>query len=906
MENVYKELDFIKSMFTDRGYPGSLLNDAVNYLSNKWGKKCTLILGLPFAARRMFDENGKEIKLLKGLQRKQLVYVSCGEQWIDPQLTVAEKKKRVLISSLTSDITLIRNYCAIRSTEGLVLEVVGELTAGAKLALAHCAVPSEPEDENESSHQEEDEEEEERKRQNEEKLEKYFSEHMDSHTKSHIATDALHSKVKYSWQQDDSSVHEEGITSEGEDSKLLNNRPQLKITKVQQVHRQQFEFQGGYIVNCRFPSLVLGVESSETYPGADVVLMIKRPDDINQRWILAEEERTVHLMSNPGLVLAVSSPRIKPGDTISATQMLESPIVLQVQNEALDGLLQILSCGTALDYIYSILSSLQNYKEYSYGSANQKWFWIPKMKVFSAYYATVLDQEITAANQASICTFSVAGPEELDQPGYYFSSSNTKETIICPTCSRSMRGKAVLKMLPRDVAFSCASGKKAAEVTGLGPYKSLTVSKVDLSTLEAKHTLFYYEEILSSLKKDISVQTVSDEISAAKTQKAVKIIAYKNGAAHQNGELIIATTFPMLLCLCTKRLGLSWPVTKLYTIDGTAILSVSELITWAVNEFLKENDAKDLKAEQTESELQYEEDKRVIQTEDENTLNGQVLPQVTVNDLKAVDEDLLTSILRNPIEVWASCGEAFITLDVLEKQHQRTKKKWLQKGKILTDLDFKKHRIRQLQGQRLTTLEPANIMPTKSVVQPVVVEGGWIHPSKEEVNLIEDVHKTEKHLSEMQTHQMKKQLENSHKHVNSQRSLYAQPVIKRVLVYLNGRDANQGTYVWGTTMEELLDNCTSRLNMCSPAQILYNPDGNQIVSWDQVERDMLLAVSAGEPFMTSKASKQKVEVRANYARVRKQHGPDATDIVISFKRNPKVKVEAPNPFLGLPSSENLT
>lgn len=57
----------------------------------------------------------------------------------------------------------------------------------------------------------------------------------------------------------------------------------------------------------------------------------------------------------------------------------------------------------------------QKYKSYSYGVANQKWHWIPEAKVLSAFYTTEMDQEITAANQASLCTFSVSGTEEIDQ-----------------------------------------------------------------------------------------------------------------------------------------------------------------------------------------------------------------------------------------------------------------------------------------------------------------------------------------------------------------------------------------------------------------------------------------------------------------------------------------------------------
>lgn len=57
----------------------------------------------------------------------------------------------------------------------------------------------------------------------------------------------------------------------------------------------------------------------------------------------------------------------------------------------------------------------QKYKECVNGAANQKWNYT-ETKIFNAFYSTVLDQEITAANYASICTFCVTSTEKIDQP----------------------------------------------------------------------------------------------------------------------------------------------------------------------------------------------------------------------------------------------------------------------------------------------------------------------------------------------------------------------------------------------------------------------------------------------------------------------------------------------------------
>lgn len=76
---------------------------------------CTSLLNLPFAARRLFDENGNELFTLQSLKRDQIVFVTCGETWTDPKLTRKEQYRRLLLSQLSSDIEKIRQYCALRN-----------------------------------------------------------------------------------------------------------------------------------------------------------------------------------------------------------------------------------------------------------------------------------------------------------------------------------------------------------------------------------------------------------------------------------------------------------------------------------------------------------------------------------------------------------------------------------------------------------------------------------------------------------------------------------------------------------------------------------------------------------------------------------------------------------------------
>ena len=81
--------------------------------------KCTESLRLPFAARRLFDEKGKELTSVNTLERDQLVYISCGENWVDPHVTYSEQQRRLLLANLASDVCKIRNYVTLRDQSGL-------------------------------------------------------------------------------------------------------------------------------------------------------------------------------------------------------------------------------------------------------------------------------------------------------------------------------------------------------------------------------------------------------------------------------------------------------------------------------------------------------------------------------------------------------------------------------------------------------------------------------------------------------------------------------------------------------------------------------------------------------------------------------------------------------------------
>ena len=75
---------------------------------------------MPFAARRLYTEDGKEVVSLSELERNQLVYVTCGEPWSDPQLSYSEQQRRAVLANLAADISHIRQFCALREPSGIL------------------------------------------------------------------------------------------------------------------------------------------------------------------------------------------------------------------------------------------------------------------------------------------------------------------------------------------------------------------------------------------------------------------------------------------------------------------------------------------------------------------------------------------------------------------------------------------------------------------------------------------------------------------------------------------------------------------------------------------------------------------------------------------------------------------
>ncbi|XP_054224621.1 doublecortin domain-containing protein 1 isoform X26 [Homo sapiens] len=257
-------------------------------------ERCTEILNLPSAARRLYNEKGKEIFALKDLQRDELVYVSCGELWINPDLSIAQQKKQIFLRNLESDIAKIQIFCSTHKIEALVLEVQSDIVSGSKLAV-HKPVAIFGEEKQVTEPEE--------KQMQEDPLttENASSEILDSHVRAHLRMKACHTLPRYAWQETSHDFDEDDSLPKKTEKGLFENvEPQKKHScspKHSKLHKhchQQFEYRDGQIISHAAPQLVLGVQGPNLRSGMEVVLVEKKSDGSHQRWIHQEDSRLVN------------------------------------------------------------------------------------------------------------------------------------------------------------------------------------------------------------------------------------------------------------------------------------------------------------------------------------------------------------------------------------------------------------------------------------------------------------------------------------------------------------------------------------------------------------------------------------------------------------------------------------
>ncbi|XP_071477073.1 doublecortin domain-containing protein 1-like [Diadema antillarum] len=815
--------------------------------------KCTPQLNLPFAARRLFDKDGRELTSLETLGRDDLVYVSSGEAWVNPKLTTQQQQKRLLLASLTSDVDAIKMFVALRDPGAVCLEVTGTLGAGSALIVNDCCLseedrmklargptPEAPEEEPET--------------------EGDPYQNMSAHQKAHMIADQRHEGLKWPWEKvlnigldevtDANQGGAEAVDGYTNPELYHKLKPKARTPRPgnsRQSH-QRFIFMDGYIAVKTAPFLVLGPldPSADSSP---IVLCKKDGDNAYLRWSV-DDDNIIRCKANSDLVLTASLPNATPGDGAPPVGLAGQSVVLQ---------------------------SLKLEKN---GRANQVWALEKETGLIFAMAAEHRDREITSANRANVCTFAVADSEAMEQPGFVMKRANQDDAHVCLACSRTLRAHYRLDRLTQPTEFSCEVGRAQKEGQKIKGCLQFLGGKVDLSAFEALNTVAHYEQELRRLRQMTSARVIAREISAYQPVQTVRIVAYKNGEGRtQQGVVICGSTLRGLLDQCTYSLQLPTAGRRLYTQDGTALLTLGDLHTWKLANYGMQN--LDLG---TETDIK-----------DEATMK------------KAITENLRQELFkRQPVEVWVSQGEQFVPPEQVDYARALKAALRQERSRVMLELEKEKHVLRQMQGRRTAGMDGPDYVPTLSPDTPVLVEGGWTKPSVSEVKKSIQVNQLENHLSEVKAHQKSREQETTTKPIiDSSRKLYNQPARKRVLVYKNGASPEKAVYVWGSTLEELLKEATVKLTMHKAASQLYTKAGAPIEAFDDVQRDEVVCATSGEAFKGAKGSRNQVEVKANWSRARKKDGESATDIMVTANTHPVIEVDPFGPpALALPAPDD--
>ncbi|CAF0832166.1 unnamed protein product, partial [Didymodactylos carnosus] len=867
---------------------------------------CTNLLNLPFAGRRLFDKDGYELFDLTSIQRDSHVYVTCGEAWIDPELTKAEQQRRLLLAYLKNDVNMIDFYCSLRNPVEYCIETKNGLCENSQLIVNICALNSIQR---------------ERVKQGEtiEQVIEYEvpvveaapePEARTAHERAHIAVDKkLKEKFRWPWEKianrsltsdtdDDGSANETINNSLTRDksppTKPILNKSTRNLPKTVRISMQSFKWEesGGYISCSDDPNLVFGVKEIEAKI-VEVVLRRRNPDDIFQRWLIkstiADNDNDNLQPDDKSKIIIVSKAR----PTMALTILLPSC----TGSESNENSVSCVGCSV----------SLQVRRTEENGCANQKWTYDKKLGFLFAFSASTMDKEITAANRANICSYTVV-KDNVSQPGYMVSIINsqdqTENVAVCLACAKSMRGKYRLIKMKTDIEFSCAIGQRQ-DLKFNGSFHCLN-HKVDLSENVAENTLSIWKEKYDKLKEEASVRAIAKEIAAAKSIQTVHLLAYRNGDGHTKiGQILVGSSIIGLLDQATQRLNLTNAARRFYTVDGNVMLTIEDLLQWT-SEYYKKKYNKWLKPEK------YNETRKVhTDTVSEKTTLSSTVETSTLaakqrhqnlpkpSDIKnAVKKNVsgtieidMNQLLKFPIEIWVSSGESFVNpKDVDQRQNQRILQRE-QRTTVEHELEKEKHSLRLMQGRRISAQQPGEFISQQNPQEPVIKQGHWTEQPDIELDKIEDVEQLRTSLDEIR---MSQQPENTRLILTAATDRLVQhPKTKRVLVYTNLDPAN-AVQCFGSSLEEIMENSKLKLHVMQPIQALFDENG-QLVSdiidcfttiqtierFDQIRRDQLICVSTTKTFTTVTERQKEVEIKANWARTRKNYGDAATDIRVN-------------------------
>jgi len=775
-------------------------------------QKCTDALSLPFAARRLFDTEGKEHFSLSDFEKNDVVYISCGETWNDPSLSHAEQQKRLLLANLASDVSKMKHYVALKQQHGFIVRCGNKLEAGSKLFVCYEGdiVGSKLDDEIVQDLEEIVAE--------EEMQDEMYTAHQRSHAKfdNNIKNDQ-EDFVEVKQERDTTVTHREALFGSQAGRTLVSSS-------------YHWVFQDGFIRLKTNVNLVLAVYTTEGSSHNEVILCRKKVEQSNQRWIMSSDG-TICLKSNPQLVLTVAPPPIKPSEHIELHH-----------DESI--------------YLYSRVIVAPR-RVMMNGNSNQVFWWDEESSLIHCFATDDINKELTAANKSLVCTYAVFGKHQLCQPGYLWQrkeADGTKTTLhFCESCGKSMRGKVKLESITQNnmLEFACAMGEaKKFHIKLPGSFPCVG-SKVDLSAREFEATVELWDRQLQRLRDEASVRVITSEIMALQNNPAVRLLVHRNGERAHEGVLVIGSSLSQILDNCTMKLNLPKAARRLYTMDGELITNMQHLLLPYYPEltYLKE-----IQSQIKSSNGDKEENEEAAANMKIEKLDVRIPVDVWVSMGEAfvpLDEVEKEDVLKRFEQF-----EKFDTSKNLQLQKHRLRQ-------------AKAQRISKLNSG--VAIKPIVMKAWKSQTEKEAQLERSIHSLKNqltEVKLHQETRASEMKLKRRTSLSDKNDMKQRERMKNKR--IYQLPQAVKVFVFANGESSDKNEVVFAGNMTELLDNATNKLMLTSCARRLFTKDGKEITDINQLQRHQVICVSCGEKFVAYRDRRNKIELKATWSRVNRQ------------------------------------
>uniref|UniRef100_A0A7M5XNG7 Doublecortin domain-containing protein n=1 Tax=Clytia hemisphaerica TaxID=252671 RepID=A0A7M5XNG7_9CNID len=836
IRNIKKDINVSGSSAPVNGYGGSVCMTPLDIEFQQFLERCTDALNLPFAARRVFTADGKEVLSLTSLEKNDLIYVSCGDNWNNPSLSQADQQKRLLLASLTSDILKIKKYIALRNCAGFILRMESDIFhRDSKLSLMKVPqdiysnqIVAKESDTTYDLLNPNDDATEERE--------------MSAHQRTHARLDARHADDQNGVEDmaDRESIsHREVLfgSNEGVPSTLLEQ--QTTTCNYKWIYR------GEFIQLESNPNMVIGLQETDASVNLEVVVCKKRFEDPNQRWTFADDG-TISLVSNPNLVLTVATPSMKD------EAFVEEDITTSLYDHA--------------------RLIVTNRKAVVNGNANQIFWLDEETKLLHAFATDDVNIELTSAIQAAICSYSVFGETTIYQPGYFMKRRDGDRTYtltFCEPCGRVIRGKQKLQRITDLRDFKCCMGQQAkkSKIKFKGAFQCLE-SKVDLSAHEAETTLALWESQLHRLREESSVRVIASEITMTQNNPAVRLIIRRNGeGCSSNGMLLIGNMLSQILDDCTSKLNLPHAARRLYTMDGELITSMQQLLKPYYPELTY------LRGHQSQTSSPLKTSKEFKERVDVNgriySNGSQEYPEQQDDGIEQIENLQIEKLdVRVPIDVWVSMGEPFAPLGDVEKAEILSKYEIQEKSDAITNLQIQKHRLRHAKGRRLTAFK----------VDPSPVKSAWVHRTDSEQQIEVCIDRLKNQLDEVKSHQLNRAKSLNMKKEPSMKltkkmekmKLYQMPRALKIKIFPNGESSEKFQTVFAQNFHQLLENGASKLQLTSCARRVFTHDGIEIFSLDDVSADQAYCLTCGERFVPYRERRHQIDLKAAYSRINRR------------------------------------